>query len=95
MGDTGSLFLGALSVCLAFSVNNPFMIVIIGGVYVIEGVSVILQVAVYKLTKKRLFKMAPVHHHLEKEGVGENRICTVAIAVTLFLSAVALLIVGL
>ena len=69
MGDTGSLFFGALSACLAFSIRNPITIILIGGVYVIEGISVILQVAVYKATKKRLFKMAPLHHHLEKEGI--------------------------
>lgn len=87
MGDTGSLFLGALAVGLAFSMNNPATIIFVGAVYVIEGVSVILQVAVYKLTKKRLFKMAPLHHHLEKCGLDENRICVCAVIVTLFFSA--------
>ena len=94
MGDTGSLFLGALSVCLAFSIGKPLTIILIGGVYVIEGISVIIQVAVYKTTKKRLFKMAPLHHHLEKCGIEESRICAVAVAVTLVLSAITLLIIG-
>lgn len=87
MGDTGSLFLGAMAVCLAFSVGNPWVIIFIGGVYVIEGISVILQVLIFKLTKKRPFKMAPLHHHLEKCGVSENRICIIAVIVTAVLSA--------
>lgn len=92
MGDTGSLFLGALAASLAFTVNNPFIIIMIGGVYVIEGISVILQVIYYKLTKKRLFKMAPIHHHLEKCGYSENKICLLAIITTLVLSALSPLI---
>ena len=87
MGDTGSLFIGAIAVGLAFSVNNPWTVVLIGGVYVIEGLSVILQVLVFKLTRKRLFKMAPLHHHLEKCGMGENKICVLAVIVTIVLSA--------
>ena len=90
MGDTGSLFLGSLAVGIAFSLKNPLIIIPIGIVYVIEGISVILQVAVYKITKKRLFKMAPLHHHLEKSGLNENRICVIAVAITLIISAVSL-----
>ncbi len=86
MGDTGSLFLGALLASAAFALSNPLMIVIVGAVYVIEGVSVILQVVYFKLTGKRLFKMAPLHHHLEKSGWSENRICIVAIIVTFVFS---------
>lgn len=86
MGDTGSLFLGALGSACAVALGNPLLIVFIGGIYVIEGISVILQVFYYKLTKKRLFKMAPFHHHLEKCGWGENKICISAIIVTLLLS---------
>ncbi len=94
MGDTGSLFLGALAVAMSFSAGNPLFIVVIGSVYVIEGISVILQVAIYKLTKKRLFKMAPIHHHLEKSGLDENRICVSAVIVTLFSSALLLMLIG-
>ena len=86
MGDTGSLFLGALASACAIALGNPFVIIFIGGIYVIEGVSVILQVFYYKLTKKRLFKMAPVHHHLEKCAWSENRICIAAIIATLLFS---------
>ena len=87
MGDTGSLFLGAVVASLAFELKNPFISVISGGVYVIEGVSVILQVIFYKITKKRLFKMAPIHHHLEKCGWDENKICIVATVLTLIFGA--------
>lgn len=86
MGDTGSLFLGAFIISLAFSLGNPLIILFIGIVYVIEGVSVILQVVIYKLTKKRLFKMAPLHHHLEKCGISENKICILAVILTLCFS---------
>lgn len=82
MGDTGSLFFGALAVSAVFSMKNPLLSVLIGGVYVIEGASVILQVLYYKATKKRLFKMAPLHHHLEKCGMSENKICIIAILAT-------------
>ena len=94
MGDTGSLFLGALAVSLAFSMNNPIMIIFIGIAYVIEGISVILQVLVYKLTKKRLFKMAPLHHHLERCGISERRICIIGVSVTLLFSALWILVLG-
>ena len=89
MGDTGSLFLGAMGASLSFSLKNPFLILFIGGVYVIEGVSVILQVIYFKATRKRLFKMAPFHHHLEKSGFGENKICLIAVLLTLALSLIA------
>ena len=86
MGDTGSLFLGALTASCSIALGNPLVIIFVGGVYVIEGVSVILQVAVFKLTGKRVFKMAPIHHHLEKCGFGENRICIIAIILTFIFS---------
>lgn len=88
MGDTGSLFLGSLVGALAFEMSNPFIAVVSGGVYVIEGISVILQVAFYKMTKRRLFKMAPLHHHLEKCGWDENKICLCALILTILFTAV-------
>ncbi len=91
MGDTGSLFLGALIASLAFELRNPFAAISYGGVYVIEGISVILQVGYFKITKKRIFKMAPLHHHLEKCGWDENRVCLLAIVVTLLCSIPLLL----
>ena len=83
MGDTGSLFLGALIASFIFCVDNPFLIIFVAGIYVIEGISVVLQVLFYKATHKRLFKMAPLHHHLERCGWSENKICTVAILLSL------------
>lgn len=94
MGDTGSLFLGALSVGIAFSIKNPLIIIPVGAVYVIEGVSVILQVIFYKATKKRLFKMAPLHHHMERCGLNENKICLIGVLTTLVFSAILFLLRG-
>ena len=89
MGDTGSLFFGALTVSAVFSMKNPLLIILIGCVYVIEGVSVILQVLCYKTTGKRIFKMAPLHHHLERCGMSENKICVIAMIITFLLSVPA------
>lgn len=90
MGDTGSIFLGGLVVGGAFMMNNPLIIVVCGLVYIIETASVMLQVAYFKLTHgKRLFKMAPIHHHFEKCGWSENKIVAVFTAVTVVLSIVA------
>ena len=86
MGDTGSLFLGAIVTACAFNLGNPLLIIFIAGVYVIEGFSVVLQVSYYKLTHKRIFKMAPLHHHLEKCGWSENKICIAGILLTFILS---------
>ena len=86
MGDTGSLFLGALTVSCVFALGNPIIMIFIGASYLIEGLSVILQVIYFKLTGKRLFKMAPLHHHLEKCGMTEPSICILAILVTLICS---------
>jgi len=89
MGDTGSLFLGSLAAASCCSLGNPLIILFVGIVYLIEGVSVILQVLYYKMTKKRLFRMAPFHHHLEKCGWSENKIVIWAIIVTLVFSVPA------
>ena len=92
MGDTGSLFLGAMVVASAFSSGNMLLAVILGIVYVIEGCSVILQVAIFKITGRRVFKMAPIHHHLEKSGWSENAICILALIITLTFGLVAVLL---
>ncbi|MBQ2989168.1 MAG: phospho-N-acetylmuramoyl-pentapeptide-transferase [Clostridia bacterium] len=89
MGDTGSLFLGGMVTGLAFLADDPLLILIVGLIYVIETVSVILQVGSYKLFKKRIFKMAPIHHHFEKCGWGERKIVTVAACITAVLCAVS------
>ena len=92
MGDTGSLFLGALIASSSRLIENEIVILLISGVYVIEGFSVVLQVLWYKLTKKRILKMAPIHHHLEKCGFSENRICLCAIFLTFLFSIPAYII---
>lgn len=68
MGDTGSLALGGLVGIIAFMSLQPFTLVIVGGVFVMEAMSVIMQVASYKTTKKRIFLMSPIHHHLRFWG---------------------------
>jgi phospho-N-acetylmuramoyl-pentapeptide-transferase len=74
MGDAGSLSLGGLLGVMAVMSKNELLFVIIGGVFVLEAVSVILQVASFKMTKKRIFKMAPIHHHFELQGVSEPKV---------------------
>ena len=84
MGDTGSLFLGGMVCAVVFSLDVPVLILPIGIVYLAEMFSVMLQVGYFKLTKgKRLFKMAPIHHHFEKCGWSEAKIVLVFTAVTI------------
>jgi len=68
MGDTGSLALGGLMAGLAIATRTELLIVVLGGLFVLETVSVILQVGSFKLTRKRIFRMAPIHHHFELRG---------------------------
>ncbi len=89
MGDTGSLFLGAFVIGMAYMIDNPLIVIIVGIIYIFETLSVILQVGCYKLTKKRIFKMAPIHHHFEKCGWSELKIVGVSSLVTLIAGAVA------
>ena len=89
MGDTGSLFLGGLVAGAAFMIDNPLLIAVVGIVYICEVMSDIIQVAVYKLTHKRVFKMAPIHHHFEKCGWSERKIVFVFSAVTALCSILA------
>ena len=83
MGDTGSLFFGGMVVAMAFGSGMPVILLIAGIVYVIEALSVVLQVTYYKRTKKRIFKMTPIHHHFEMSGWGENKIVVVFSLITL------------
>ncbi|MBQ1274902.1 MAG: phospho-N-acetylmuramoyl-pentapeptide-transferase [Cellulosilyticum sp.] len=82
MGDTGSLALGGFVVSMAFVLQMPLFILIVGIIYVIENVSVILQVLYFKKTRKRLLKMAPIHHHLELGGWPETKVVTVFSVIT-------------
>lgn len=82
MGDTGSLFLGALVVSMSFLIDNVLLVLIYGFVFVLEAFSDILQVVFFKITKgRRIFKMAPLHHHFEKCGFGEIQIVLIFTAI--------------
>ena len=83
MGDTGSLALGGLIASLAVFTGLEFIMPIIGVLFVLTALSDIIQVLYYKKTHKRVFKMAPLHHHFEKSGVHENRIVAVYISITM------------
>ncbi len=85
MGDTGSLFLGGLLSGISFLMKEPLILIVVGLWFVMETVSVIMQVTSYKLTKKRIFKMAPIHHHFEKCGMSEVKIVLFAITSTALL----------
>ena len=74
MGDTGSLALGMGLGCLAVVTKSEFIVIIVGGLFVCEALSVMIQVAHYKRTKKRVFLMAPLHHHFEKKGWSETKV---------------------
>jgi phospho-N-acetylmuramoyl-pentapeptide-transferase len=90
MGDTGSLAIGAALGAISVITKNEIVLAIIGGVFVLETVSVILQVGSFKLTGKRVFRMAPVHHHFEKKGWQEP-----TIVIRFWIMSVVLAILGL
>ncbi|PKM57642.1 MAG: phospho-N-acetylmuramoyl-pentapeptide-transferase [Firmicutes bacterium HGW-Firmicutes-3] len=83
MGDTGSLALGGLVAATAIYMKLPMIILFVGVIYLIEVISVMLQVTYYKKTKKRLFKMAPIHHHFELMGWKETKIVYVFTIITI------------
>ena len=90
MGDTGSLFLGGAVCGLAFALNMPLILIVVGFVYIMETLSVILQVGYFKLTHgKRLFKMSPIHHHFEMCGWKEVKIVQVFAAVSAVMCLIA------
>lgn len=92
MGDTGSLALGGLISCLAIFLKQPLLILIMGLCFVVSALSVCIQVIWFKLTKKRVFLMAPFHHHLEKKGLNESKIVVIYIVITTILSVGAILL---
>ena len=89
MGDTGSLFLGGAISVMAVGLKMPLILVIAGFVYLFETLSVILQVASFKLTGKRIFKMSPIHHHFEMCGWKEVKIVLVFAAVSAVMCLIA------
>ncbi|MCT7375010.1 phospho-N-acetylmuramoyl-pentapeptide-transferase [Chelativorans salis] len=90
MGDTGSLALGGLIGTIAVATKHEIVLAIIGGLFVIEILSVIIQVAVFKMTGKRVFLMAPIHHHFEKLGWTESQV-----VIRFWIIAVVLALIGL
>lgn len=91
MGDTGSLALGGAIAAIAMILKMPLLVIIVGGIYVMETLSVILQVASFKLTGKRIFKMSPLHHHFELSGWHETKVVSIFCIVTVILCLVAFL----
>ncbi len=87
MGDTGSLALGGAVCGMAILLEEPLALLIVGFVYVMESLSVIMQVTSYQLTGKRIFKMSPIHHHFEMCGMSEKKIVAMFTAVTVVLCA--------
>jgi phospho-N-acetylmuramoyl-pentapeptide-transferase len=90
MGDVGSLALGGALGMLAVLTKNEFTLVILGGVFVMEALSVMVQVASFKLTGKRVFKMAPIHHHFELKGWAEPKVIVRFWIISFMLALVAL-----
>ena len=91
MGDTGSLALGGAVAAAAIGSHTELLLVIIGGVYVLETLSVIIQVTYFKLTGgKRVFRMTPIHHHFELGGWPEVKVVRVFTAVSCVLSVIGL-----
>ncbi|MBR6683040.1 MAG: phospho-N-acetylmuramoyl-pentapeptide-transferase, partial [Firmicutes bacterium] len=94
MGDTGSLALGGFVTAMAFMLEMPLIVIIVAFIYLLEVVSVMLQVAYFKATHgKRLFRMAPIHHHFELGGWPETKVVTVFSIITAMLCLAALLLI--
>lgn len=90
MGDTGSLAIGGFVTGIAYVMQMPIFIVIVGFIYAFEVISVIMQVSYFKLTHgKRIFRMAPIHHHFEKGGWSETKVVNVFTTVTILLCLIA------
>ncbi len=90
MGDTGSLSLGAILAVIAIIVHQEILLILMGGIFVAEALSVIIQIGYYKQTQKRFFRMAPIHHHFEKLGLKEPKIIVRFWIVTLILVLISL-----
>ena len=90
MGDTGSLALGGAVASVAVLSKKALFVPVLGFMFVVSVVSVILQVARYKLTKKRFFLMAPYHHHLQMKGVSEPRIVCIYTVISVIFGVLAI-----
>ena len=91
MGDMGSLALGGAVAAVGMILKVPLLVIIVGGVYVFEALSVIIQVSVFKATGKRVFKMSPIHHHFELLGWHETKVVAVFSMVTVILCLIGFL----
>ena len=91
MGDTGSLSIGGALAVVTVFIKNPFINLLIGIMYVVSCISVIVQVLVYKAKKKRVFLMAPYHHHLEYKGIKESKIVTYYTLITVIGGLIAVI----
>ncbi len=90
MGDTGSLFMGGAVCGMAFALDMPLILILVGLVYIVEALSDIIQVTYFKLTHgKRIFRMAPIHHHFEMGGWSEVKIFTVFVSTTVVMCLLA------
>ncbi|OOO00456.1 MAG: phospho-N-acetylmuramoyl-pentapeptide-transferase [Epulopiscium sp. Nele67-Bin004] len=94
MGDTGSLALGGFVAAIAFLLRMPLFIAIVGIIYIIENLSVVIQVLYFKKTQKRIFKMAPIHHHFELSGWEETKVVSVFAIITAVMCLIGLLAVS-
>ena len=90
MGDTGSLALGGALSTILLVLKSPFLVIIVGMIYIVETLSVVIQVTCFKKTGKRIFKMAPIHHHFEQCGWSEVKIVTLFSIVTCILCLIGL-----
>ena len=90
MGDTGSLAVGGAAACVAVFCQNALFAPIVGIMYVVSCISVILQVLYFKRTGKRIFLMAPYHHHLEYKGMKESKIVSRYAVITLVAALIAI-----
>lgn len=90
MGDTGSLALGGLLAATAMILKEELLLIVIGGVFLMEMLSVVIQVTYFKRTKKRIFKMAPIHHHFELSGFKETQVVIMFWSIGLILALVGL-----
>lgn len=93
MGDTGSLALGGFISCISVFTENTLYIPILGIMFVLSGISVILQVIYYKRTRRRIFLMAPLHHHFQMKGYSECKIAYCYVTITAFIGMICLLFV--
>lgn len=91
MGDMGSLALGGAVAAVGMILKLPLLVIIVGGIYVMEAISVIIQVFVFKATGKRVFKMAPIHHHFELSGWKETKIVAIFSVATVILCLIGFL----